>query len=254
MPIAVENLTVRFDTVTALDRITHVFQPGTATAVMGVNGSGKTTLLESLAGMLRITSGRISGVPDRVAYICQHPPATWMPLTAGEVIAMGRYRERGLTGRFRAADRAAVLEAANHLEVAQLENRDFGSLSGGQQQRVRIAQALAAEPALILLDEPITGLDIPSQDRILAVIDEYAERGAVVIVTTHHLDEARHCHTVMLLANRLAAVGSPEDVLTVERLKEAFGPRVLGDHAHHDHDHDLHMLDDHGHGQHSPGR
>ena len=90
MPIAVENLTVRFDTVTALDRITHVFQPGTATAVMGVNGSGKTTLLESLAGMLRITSGRISGVPDRVAYICQHPPATWMPLTAGEVIAMGQ--------------------------------------------------------------------------------------------------------------------------------------------------------------------
>lgn len=247
MPVAVDNLTVRFDTVTALDRITHVFQPGTATAVMGVNGSGKTTLLESLAGILRISSGRISGVPDRVAYVCQHPPVSWIPLTVGEVLAMGRYRERGLIGRFRAADRTAVLKAADHLDVAQLRNRNFDSLSGGQQQRVRIAQALAAEPSLILLDEPITGLDIPSQNRILAVIDEYAERGAVVIVTTHHLDEARHCHVVMLLANSLVAVGSPEEVLTAERLRGAFGPRVLGDHAHHDHDHDLHVLDDHGH-------
>ena len=246
-PVEVENLTVRFDSFTALDRVSHTFEPGTATAVIGVNGSGKTTMLESIAGLQRPTSGSVSGVPDRLAYVCQHLPATWMPLTAGEVVAMGRYRERGLIGRFRAADRQAMLDAGERLGVNHLSNRSFGDLSGGQQQRVRIAQMLASEPDLILLDEPVTGLDIPSQDRILGVIEEYSRRGAAVIVTTHHLDEARHCDSVMLLANRLVAYGTPDEMLTAERLQEAFGEHLLGDHAHHEHDQSMIVFDDHGH-------
>ena len=245
--VEVEDLTVRFDDVTALDGVTHTFEPGTSTAVMGVNGSGKTTMLECLAGLQKPTSGRISGVSGNLAYVCQHLPACWMPITAGEVLAMGRYGKRGLLGRLRGEDREAMREAGEQLDVNQFANWSFGELSGGQQQRVRIAQVLAGEPDVVMLDEPVTGLDIPSQERILNVIEEYTSRGAVVIITTHHLDEARHCDSVMLLANRLVASGPPDELLTEERLREAFGDRLLGDHADHDHRQDLIVLDDHGH-------
>lgn len=246
-PVRVENLTVQFDGFNAVDDLTHTFQPGTSTAVIGVNGSGKTTLLETIAGLIRPDSGRIDGVSERLAYVCQHPPTTWMPVTAGEVLAMGRYRERGLIGRFRADDRAAMRSAAERLHIDHLLKSSFGELSGGQQQRVRIAQVLASDPDLLLLDEPITGLDLPSQDRILAMIEEYSRRGATVVLTTHHLDEARHCDSVLLLANRLIASGSPAEMLTEQRLRQAFGERTLGEHAHHTHAHDMIVLDDHGH-------
>ena len=250
--VEVEDLTVRFDDITALDRVTHTFEPGTATAVIGVNGSGKTTMLECLAGLLEPTSGRVRGVSENLAYVCQHPPACWMPITAGEVLAMGRYRKRGLLGRLRADDRAAMRQAGDQLDVNQLSNQSFGDLSGGQQQRVRIAQALAGQPDVIMLDEPVTGLDIPSQERILDVIDEYTARGAIVIITTHHLDEARHCDSVMLMANRLVASGTADEMLTEDRLREAFGDRVLGDHTGHDHGQEMIVLDDHGHHDHGP--
>ena len=246
--VEVEDLTVRFDDITALDGVTHTFEPGTATAVIGVNGSGKTTMLECLAGLQKPTSGCISGVSENLAFVCQHLPACWMPITAGEVLAMGRYGKRGLLGRLRGEDRAAMREAGEQLDVNQFTSRSFGDLSGGQQQRVRIAQVLAGEPDVIMLDEPVTGLDIPSQERILDVIEEYSSRGAIVIITTHHLDEARHCDSVMLMANRLVASGSPDEMLTEERLREAFGSRVLGDHSDHDHGQGMIVLDDHGHG------
>ncbi len=245
--VEVEELTVKFDEVTALEGVTHTFEPGTATAVMGINGSGKTTMLECMAGLQKPTSGRIRGMSDNLAYVCQHLPACWMPITAGEVLAMGRYGKRGLLGRLRGEDRAAMRVAGDQLDVNQFSNRSFGDLSGGQQQRVRIAQVLAGEPEVIMLDEPVTGLDIPSQDRILGVIEEYSSRGAIVIITTHHLDEARHCDSVMLLANRLVASGTPDEMLTEERLREAFGDRLLGDHVDHDHGQGMIVLDDHGH-------
>ena len=245
--VEVENLTVRFDDVTALDGVTHTFEPGTSTAVIGINGSGKTTMLECLAGLQKPTSGTVSGVSENLAYVCQHLPACWMPITAGEVLAMGRYGRRGLLGRLNGADRAAMRDAGEKLEVNQFSDRSFGELSGGQQQRVRIAQVLAGEPEVIMLDEPVTGLDIPSQERILQVIEDYSDRGAIVILTTHHLDEARHCDTVMLMANRLVAAGPPDEMLTEVRLREAFGDRLLGDHADHDHEQGIIVLDDHGH-------
>ena len=211
--IKVENLTVRFGMITAFSDVTHTFEPGSATALMGINGSGKTTLLECLASLQHPTAGRISGVPQNIAYLRQHMHTTWMPLTAGEVISMGRYRARGLIRPLLARDRKIITEASEKLDVTQLANRSFGSLSGGQQQRVRIAQSLAGDPDLILLDEPVSGLDIPSQERILNVIDDRSNQGTTVIITTHHLDEAWHCQTVMLMANRLVASGTPEEML-----------------------------------------
>lgn len=247
--IELKGVGVDHGAVVALDTVDHRFEPGTSTAVMGANGSGKTTLLDSVAGLRSPTRGTIVGAePAHIAYVVQHVAAGWMPITVREVLAMGRYRTLGLWRRPGAADRQALHGAAHRLGIEDLLGRQFSELSGGQRQRVRVAQALAGGPDVLLLDEPITGLDLPSQQVILDVISDLTAAGVTVVVTTHHLDEARHCDEVLLLAGRVVAAGTPDAVLTAELLRETFGGRILGDHDHHDHDHSLLIIDDHGHG------
>jgi ABC-type cobalamin/Fe3+-siderophores transport system ATPase subunit len=144
-------------------------------------------------------------------------------------------------GRLRASDRAIIADAADVLEVRHLRRRPFGELSGGQQQRVLVAQALAAQPDILLLDEPVTGLDLPSQLRILEVIDELAHNGQCVVFSTHHLAEARRVDRVLLMAGCVLADGAPEQVLVPSLLAEAFGGRLLRD------DGTSILIDDHGH-------
>ena len=140
---------------------------------------------------------------------------------------MGRYRHRGLIGRLTAADRRRVRDAAELLEVSDLLRRQFGELSSGQRQRVLMAQTIMQEGDLLLLDEPITGLDLASQGRILEVINAERARGAIVVLSTHHLDEARRCDHVVLLANRLVAQGPPAEVLTAEVLQASYQGRIV---------------------------
>ncbi len=144
-----------------------------------------------------------------------------------------------------------TLLEVERLEVGNLLDRQVGELSGGQRQRALVAQAVARQAPLLLLDEPITGLDLASQERILGVVDAETAAGHTVVVTTHNLDEARHCGRVLVLDRRLVAEGAPDEVLTPAVLREAYGDRVLGDHAGHDHAHDLLVVDDHGHGPHA---
>ena len=246
-PLIAEDVGVRHGSLDALVDVSLVFGTGTATALMGANGSGKTTLLDCLAGLRAPSSGSVETNGHEIAYVRQHLPDRWMPLTVREVVTMGRYGRAGLIGRLRAADFDSIDAAAGRLDVVDLFSRQFGELSGGQRQRVMVAQTLASDPTALLLDEPLTGLDIPSQERILTVIAEEEERGTVVVLSTHHLDEARHCDQVALLAGRVVAIGSPDEVLVPELLRETFGARILGDHSGHDHDHELLVLDDHGH-------
>jgi len=246
--IEVIDLTVAYEGKIALRSLNHRFTEGTSTAIMGANGSGKTTLLNAIAGLLSPAGGKVNILQPEIGYVMQHDSAGWMPITAGEVIEMGRYRRAGLMGRLHAVDRAAIAGAADRLDIGDLTNLQFHDLSGGQQQRVRVARALAGDPRVLLLDEPITGLDPASQQLILDVIADETDHGTIVIVTTHHLDEARHCDTVMLLATELVAVGTPDQVLVPKNLKRAFGNRILGDHEGHDHPHEMLILDDHGHG------
>ncbi len=244
-----EGVTVDFGRLRALDAIDLELRAGRSLALIGANGSGKSTLLNVFAGLIKPTSGRVSPAPlPPVAYVRQHgPEGNWLPLTAGEVLRMGRYRSTGWWGRFTDADRASMADAAGRMAVTDLLDRSFDELSGGQRQRVMIAQALAQQPEVLLLDEPITGLDLPSQELILQMIEGETTKGTTVVISTHHLDEARHCDAVALLARRLVAIGTPDAVLTPAGLREAFGPRLLGDHTHHRHDTELLVLDDHGH-------
>jgi ABC-type Mn2+/Zn2+ transport system ATPase subunit len=233
--------------------------PGTVVALVGSNGSGKTTLLHLVAGLLEPTAGSID-VIGRVALVAQHQAHhPWMPLSVDEVLRMGRYR--GLVHRLGRADRDEIDRAAERLEVAHLRRRAYGALSGGERQRVLVAKAVASGADLLLLDEPITGLDLPSQGRILEVIDEHARSGGTVVFSTHHLGEASRADRVVLMAGCVLADGRPEEVLVPELLAEAFGGRmVLGDGTavvvdEHHHDHETPFvaadlaahLDHHGH-------
>jgi ABC-type Mn2+/Zn2+ transport system ATPase subunit len=175
-----------------------------------------------------------------------HEHHRWMPLSVEEVLRMGRFPDRGLLGRFRADDRASIDAAAELLEVSHLRRRSFGDLSGGQQQRVLVARAVASNPDLLLLDEPITGLDLPSQLRILHVVEQHALDGGIVVFSTHHLAEARRADRVMLMAGCVLADGRAEDVLVPDLLAEAFGGRLIRD------DGTTIVVDDHGHDHGAP--
>ncbi len=246
--ITTDRLSVSFGGVTALDQVSIEIPGGSSAAVIGPNGSGKSTFLNVVAGLVRPSAGAVSVDRSRVAYVLQrHDHRRWMPITVREILEIGRSPEVGLLRRLRRVDHDAVARAAERLEITALLDRQFSELSGGQRQRVLVAQALTRDPSVLLLDEPITGLDLASQERILSLITEETAAGHTVVISTHHLDEARHCDLVVLLARRLVAVGPPDTVLTPDLLRVAYAGRVLGDHHDHGHRQDLLMLDDHGH-------
>jgi len=244
--ISLSNISVRFERTTALASLCIKLAAGTSTAVIGPNGSGKTTLLHVLAGLTKPTAGVIDFTSAlSTALVTQHRIGKhWLPLTVREVISMGTFARRALFSRASQADRDAITEAAQRLEVDGLLDLSYGDLSGGEQQRVNVAQALAQRAELLLLDEPITGLDLASQQRILAIIEEEKQRGSTVVLSTHHLDEARHADQIVLLSTRAIAAGSPDHVLTEANLRAAYGNRVLSPRE----GEEMTVLDDHGHG------
>ena len=225
------------------------------TALVGPNGSGKSTLLHAIAGLLEPDAGTIevlgaspAEARQRVAYVLQSVAVTeHLPITVQEVVTMGRYATAGAFRRLTADDRALVDAAIERLELTDLAGRHLGELSGGQRQRTLVAQALAQDADLLLLDEPVTGLDLASADRIRDVVDGERAAGRSVIIATHDLTEAQEADHLVLLAGRVVAAGEPKRVLTHAALAEAYGGRllrldegtvVLDDGAHHGGVHD----------------
>lgn len=225
---------------------------GAVTALVGPNGSGKSTFLHAVAGLLEPVAGSlvVLGRSPRearrdVAYVLQSVAVTeYLPITVGEVVAMGRYAERGPFRPLRAEDRARVIAAVERLELVHLVNRPIGELSGGERQRAFVAQALAQDAPVLLLDEPMTGLDLASADRIREVIADERAAGRTVVVATHDLAEAQRADHLVLLAGRVVAAGPSSSVLTRGALVEAYGGRllhldgdavVIDDGAHHEH-------------------
>lgn len=208
---------------------------GAITAIIGPNGSGKSTLLHALAGLLEPSAGSLTvlgGEPttqhSRVAYVLQHtaiPPGT--PLTVRETVGMGRYTGLGLLGRRRSEDRQRVEEAMDLLAITDLAKRHLSELSGGQRQRVFVAQGVAQDHDLLLLDEPLTGLDLVSARTIDEIIHSEPARGCSVVLTTHDLEEAEAADHVLLMSGRVVASGPPAEVLTRDNLAEAYGLGAL---------------------------
>jgi len=202
------------------------------TTLIGPNGSGKSTILNAIAGLASPTSGALTvdGASSRrrIAFVLQTTKVNEaLPITVGEVVSMGRYPSTGEFRRLSELDRSIVDAAMERMSIADLSARHLSELSGGQRQRVFVAQGLAQDHDMLLLDEPLTGLDLPSARAIDQVIHDEQDRGGTVIVSTHDLAEARVADHVVLLAGRVVASGTPAEVLTPSHLKAAYGAAHL---------------------------
>ena len=236
---------------------------GAITAIIGPNGSGKSTLLHAIAGLLTIDSGALSVLgatpalsQSQISYVLQYttvPSGT--PLTVREAVAMGRYPSLGFLRRPSAEDKKRVQQAMERLDITHLADRHITELSGGQRQRVYVAQGIAQDHAMLLLDEPLTGLDITSAKTIDAIIHDEPERGCSVVLTTHDLEKAKVADHVILTSGYVVASGPPEQALTPENLATAYGLGSLHSQddntplfptEHHNHGFDI-GHDDHGH-------
>ncbi|MER7042626.1 zinc ABC transporter ATP-binding protein AztA [Streptomyces microflavus] len=193
----------------------------TTTALVGPNGSGKSTLLGVLAGVIKPTSGDLLRTSDRPpAFVPQRGAVgDTLPLTVRQTVEMGRWGERGPWRRLTARDHATVDAMLDRLSIGDLASRQLGELSGGQRQRALIAQGLAQESDLLLLDEPTTGLDPEARDRIGTLLTALVADGVTVVQATHDLEVARAADTCLLLQNgHLAGQGRPDQVLTTSSL------------------------------------
>jgi manganese transport system ATP-binding protein len=150
-----------------------------------------------------------------------------LPITVREVVTMGRYPSLSTLGRLTSHDRMVIDAAMERMSITAVSHRHLRELSGGQRQRVFVAQGLAQEHDILLLDEPLTGLDLTSAQAIDEVIHEEQALGNTIVMSTHNLAEARVSDHVVLMANRVVASGTPEDVLTAELLQEAYGSAFL---------------------------
>ncbi len=226
--ITADNLDVRYGDTLALSCVDLTVPAGSSLAVIGPNGSGKSTLLSALAGITEPAAGSTHVTGPAPALVLQSIDIDKsLPITVRDTVSLARYPTLGLFRRFRPVDRDAVDRSLTRMAVDGLAGRQLHALSGGQRQRVLIAQGLAQNTDVLLLDEPVTGLDVVSRSIILGVIDEEVASGRTVVVTTHNLEDAARCHQVLLLDTASVAVGPPRDVLTEQHLRRAFGEQFI---------------------------
>ncbi len=259
VPLAeADDIVLAYGQHVATTRSTFALRQGHVVAIIGPNGSGKSTLLHAIAGLMAPRSGRMRVLGAKpangwrkVAYVMQavEVPAG-IPLTVREVVAMGRYSTLGWFRPFRRHDRQRVRWAMDELAITDLAHRHLSELSGGQRQRVYVAQALAQDHIALLLDEPLTGLDLVSARTIDRIIHAEQEHGHSVVMTTHDLEEARAADHVLLTSGRVLASGPPERALTRRNLEIAYGLGALHRESD-DHDGELpEVLPDPVHGSH----
>jgi manganese/iron transport system ATP-binding protein len=233
-PIQVEGVTFRYNGATALRDVSFDLPRGELVAVVGPNGSGKTTLFKIIAGILRPTEGAVRVFGHRpgghvcIAYVPQRSEVDWdFPVNVTEVVMMGRIRKLGFFRWPRRDDWRLVQDALVRVGMARHAQRQISELSGGQQQRVFLAQALAQEAEVVLLDEPLTGLDLPSQEAIFDALQTLRDAGVTIMIATHDLNLAsERFNRAMLLNRRLIAYGDPEDVFSRPNLLDAYGGQV----------------------------
>lgn len=233
--IAARDVTVTYrNGHTALRDATFEIPTGTITALVGVNGAGKSTLFKAIMGFVPAAKGEISvlGMPVKdalrqsiIAYVPQSEEVDWsFPVLVEDVVMMGRYGRMGFLRRPSQADREAVTVALGRVNMADYRHRQIGELSGGQRKRVFLARALAQQGKVILLDEPFTGVDVKTEDAIIALLREMRDEGRVMLVSTHNLGSVpEFCDRTVLVKETILAYGLTEETFTHKNLKIAFG-------------------------------
>jgi manganese/iron transport system ATP-binding protein len=234
--VVLEHVTAGYGQTVALNDVSLTVRRGSLLAVIGPNGAGKSTLIKLIAGLIRPLSGTITvlgGPPGsaapKTAYLPQAEAVDWeFPVTVEEVVLMGRYGQLGFGRRPGRIDHELARDALEKVGMADAAGRQIGALSGGQRRRVFLARALAAEPELYLLDEPVTGVDARTQEDLMDILELEARSGKTVIATTHDLIcAAQRFHEAAFLNGRLIAHGSANLVLDSGLLAETYGGHVL---------------------------
>ncbi len=251
--IDIENVSVTYPNGhTALENITAKLHAGTICGLVGVNGAGKSTLFKSIMGFVKPTIGRVTieGQSVRqalksnlISYVPQTEDVDWnFPVLVEDVVMMGRYGHMGFMRRPSKDDKQAVEDALARVDMGAYKKRQIGELSGGQKKRIFVARALAQGGKIILLDEPFTGVDIKTEDSLIALFRSLAAEGRLILVSTHNLGSVPHfCDEVMLINKTLLAYGPVETTFTHENLENAFGGmlrhhQIQGEDLHDDED------------------
>ena len=241
--ITTSELEVRYGKTVALTCVNIEIPAGSLVCVIGPNGAGKSAFLKALAGTVELHRGEVSLQGSRPSFVLQSTDVDpSLPISVRDVVSLARYPIRGIFKRFQKEDHDAIENALDRLNIRDLEKTQFHELSGGQRQRVLLAQGLAQDSNVMLLDEPITGLDIVSRNIILEMIYEEVKNGRTVIFSSHNLHDASRSDQVLLLKTIPICYGPPDEVLTEINLRSAFGEhhirvgeQLLIDDPHHDH-------------------
>jgi manganese/zinc/iron transport system ATP- binding protein len=261
--LVIRDLTVAYGKKLVLQGVSADIRRGQVIGIIGPNGGGKSTLLKAILGMAPVIGGsvRLFGknsvtMRSRIAYVPQREVIDWdFPVNVYDVVLMGRYPRTGWLRRPSARDRAVAEEQLEAVGMLEHRHDQIGQLSGGQQQRVFIARALAQEADVLLLDEPMTGIDAGTQDVVMQVIEEQRQAGKIVLLATHDLASAScACDCLCCVNERMISYGPLDETYTSENLAETYGGPVImlgrtdataaphthhpGDHAHHTHEHE----------------
>lgn len=234
-PLAIQltNVTVYLDDRLVLDDISMEIQDGHFVGIIGPNGAGKTTLLRVITGLIKPRKGAVklfgsSELTDRhlIGYVPQKITVDWhFPVSVYDVVMMGRYGKMGLFKRPAKVDRDRVWQALERVQMTDYAKQQFGALSGGQQQRVFIARALSAEPRLLILDEPTSGIDRTSRDSFYNLIRELNdELHLTILFVTHEIEVVpRLVDEIVCVNQRLHLHDKPENIMDADHFKELYG-------------------------------
>ncbi len=236
--VRLQGVTVGYDAAPVLNNADLEIGWGQLVGVIGPNGAGKSTLLKTILGTLRPRGGTVTiggypahtaGARNAIGYVPQREVVNWdFPVTVRDVVLMGRTARLGLLRFPGAADRQATQAALERVGMADLAGRQISQLSGGQQQRVFLARALAQGGNLLLLDEPLNGVDVTTQETIGALLHAHTAGGGTVLLATHDLElAAEWCTQIVLVNHAIVACGPPQTVLQPDLLRAAYGGHVL---------------------------
>ncbi len=235
LALHVEDLTVSYRGKPVLWDVDVDIPPGVMAAVVGPNGAGKSTLVKAVLGLVPPTAGhiRIFGEPyaarrREVGYVPQRSAVDWdFPTTAVDVVQMGRYGHLGWLRRPGRRERALAMEALERVGIADLAQRQIGQLSGGQQQRVFLARALVQDADVYLLDEPMAGVDAPTERAIVQLLKELRDAGRTLVVVHHDLSTVRDYFDWLVILNvRVIAQGPVAQAYTAPNLRRAYGGQI----------------------------
>lgn len=236
--LEVRNLTCGYQTQPVFTRVNLTLYPGQLSGLVGPSGSGKSTLIKTILGLVHPWAGEIwfrgrrlkpGEAPPKVGYVPQVETVDWnFPVTAEEVVMMGRYQKHQIVPWSSSRDRAAARELLRRVGVEHVARQPIGDLSGGQQQRVFLARALVGKPEIVLLDEPTSSSDLHVQHELLHLLADLNQQGLTILLSTHDLNSvATHLPWVVCFNHGLICQGQPINIFTPPNLEKTFGAEMV---------------------------